>query len=97
MFFYFAGTHSNTVTPDEAGYSPRRRRTTSEGQYNSIHVENCDAGVRSPRKCVSQEFVSTIAMNPKGRPNEVKILIELRTFIIIYSAIELQLQKIYLI
>ncbi|XP_062853704.1 tensin-1 isoform X1 [Trichomycterus rosablanca] len=65
-----AGTHSHTVTPDEATFSTRRRRTTSEGQYNSHHAENSDTGLRSPQQCVSPEFVNTIAMNPGGRPKE---------------------------
>ncbi|KAF7661330.1 hypothetical protein LDENG_00263950 [Lucifuga dentata] len=49
-----------------------RRRTTSDSQYQngSDEVPSLEGPVRSPIRCVSPEFVNTIAMNPGGRPKE---------------------------
>ncbi|XP_066519379.1 tensin-1 isoform X2 [Hoplias malabaricus] len=66
-----AGSRSHTVTPDEA-LSSSRRRTTSEGQYNSSHEDSPShaGGARSTGHCISPDFVNTIALNPGGRPKE---------------------------
>ncbi|XP_030637585.1 tensin [Chanos chanos] len=70
--YSFSGSRSHTVTPDE-NTAPARRRTTSEGQYNPSRREiTPDHGnvVRSPTHCISPDLVSTIALNPGGRPKE---------------------------
>ncbi|KAL4660189.1 tensin-1 isoform X2 [Arapaima gigas] len=66
-----AGVRTHATSPDEA-VVPTRRRTTSEGQYQE---EGPTQGVSvcSPVRCVSPEFVSTIALNPGGRPKEGNI------------------------
>ncbi|KAK9410481.1 tensin-like [Crotalus adamanteus] len=59
-------------SPDE-GEALVRRRTTSEGQYESSPQEPSSPRsptVRSPIHSVSPEVVSTIAANPGGRPKE---------------------------
>ncbi|XP_036396908.1 tensin-like isoform X3 [Megalops cyprinoides] len=65
-----AGVRSQGMTPDNS--APMRRRTTSEGQYqNGQEGGPAPSGsVRSPIRCVSPEFVNTIALNPGGRPKE---------------------------
>ncbi|XP_051752021.1 tensin isoform X9 [Ctenopharyngodon idella] len=67
--YSFSGSHSRTVTPDEA-MPTTRRRTTSESQYLSSQNDSAAHGVCSPLKPVSPEFVNTIAMNPGGQPKE---------------------------
>uniref|UniRef100_A0A671LHT0 SH2 domain-containing protein n=1 Tax=Sinocyclocheilus anshuiensis TaxID=1608454 RepID=A0A671LHT0_9TELE len=64
-----AGTHSRTVTPDEA-MPTMRRRTTSESQYLSSQNDSAAHRVCSPLKPVSPDFANTIAMNPGGQPKE---------------------------
>ncbi|KAM7380854.1 hypothetical protein PAMP_004125 [Pampus punctatissimus] len=56
---------------DETTNLPRRR-ITSDGQYQNGPDDGSspDAPVRSPIRCVSPEFVNTIALNPGGRPKE---------------------------
>uniref|UniRef100_A0A4W5NL02 Tensin 1 n=1 Tax=Hucho hucho TaxID=62062 RepID=A0A4W5NL02_9TELE len=56
---------------DEAS-APPHHRTTSEGQCINGHDESSSyqPPVRSPIRCVSPEFVNTIALNPGGRPKE---------------------------
>ncbi|KAM7407820.1 hypothetical protein PAMA_003536 [Pampus argenteus] len=56
---------------DEPANLPRRR-ITSDGQYQNGPDDgpSPDAPVRSPIRCVSPEFVNTIALNPGGRPKE---------------------------
>uniref|UniRef100_A0A673H6B7 SH2 domain-containing protein n=1 Tax=Sinocyclocheilus rhinocerous TaxID=307959 RepID=A0A673H6B7_9TELE len=63
------GSHSRTVTPDEA-MPTMRRRTTSESQYLSSQNDNAAHRVCSPLKPVSPDFANTIAMNPGGQPKE---------------------------
>lgn len=53
------------MTP-EVTQETSRRRTTSEGQYQSAHENTSD--VHSP------DFSNNLAMNPGGRPREVKTL-----------------------
>ncbi|XP_059416597.1 tensin-1-like isoform X5 [Carassius carassius] len=62
-----AGSHSRTVTPDEA-MPTMRRRTTSESQYLSSQTESAVHGLCSPLKPLSPDFANTIAMNPGGQP-----------------------------
>uniref|UniRef100_A0A673C5A2 Tensin 1 n=1 Tax=Sphaeramia orbicularis TaxID=375764 RepID=A0A673C5A2_9TELE len=57
-----AGVRSRGMTP-EVPQETGRRRTTSEGQYQSSH-ENSPV-VRSP------DFANNLALNPGGRPREV--------------------------
>uniref|UniRef100_A0A8C1DFN7 Tensin 1 n=1 Tax=Cyprinus carpio carpio TaxID=630221 RepID=A0A8C1DFN7_CYPCA len=64
-----AGSHSRTVTPDEA-MPTMRRRTTSESQYLSSQNDSAARRVCSPLKPVSPDFANTIAMNPGGQPKE---------------------------
>uniref|UniRef100_A0A671LCB5 SH2 domain-containing protein n=1 Tax=Sinocyclocheilus anshuiensis TaxID=1608454 RepID=A0A671LCB5_9TELE len=64
-----AGSHSRTVTPDEA-MPTMRRRTTSESQYLSSQNDNAAHRVCSPLKPVSPDFANTIAINPSGQPKE---------------------------
>uniref|UniRef100_A0A8C2L7Q7 Tensin 1b n=1 Tax=Cyprinus carpio TaxID=7962 RepID=A0A8C2L7Q7_CYPCA len=64
-----AGSHSRTVTPDEA-MPTMRRRTTSESQYLSSQNDSAAHRVCSPLKPVSPDFANTIAMNPGGQPKE---------------------------
>uniref|UniRef100_A0A8C9T5W8 Tensin 1 n=1 Tax=Scleropages formosus TaxID=113540 RepID=A0A8C9T5W8_SCLFO len=63
-----AGVRTHATSPDEAAV-PTRRRTTSEGQYQDGGPTQ-DVSVCSPVRCVSPEFVNTIALNPGGRPKE---------------------------
>ncbi|XP_019378359.1 PREDICTED: tensin-1 [Gavialis gangeticus] len=67
-----AGVQARDKPPDDAA-APARRRTTSEGQYESGGQDASPARsptARSPVHCVSPEVVSTIAANPGGRPRE---------------------------
>ncbi|KAJ8004633.1 hypothetical protein DPEC_G00138350 [Dallia pectoralis] len=66
-----AGVQSRGMSPDDSS-APPRQRTLSEGQRLNGHDEcsSYEAPVRSPIRCVSPEFVNTIAMNPGGRPRE---------------------------
>lgn len=67
------GVQARDKPPDDAA-APARRRTTSEGQYESGAWDASPARsptARSPVHCVSPEVVSTIAANPGGRPREV--------------------------
>ncbi|RXN24897.1 tensin-like isoform X1 [Labeo rohita] len=64
-----AGSHSRTVTPDEA-MPTTRRRTTSESQYLSSQNDSGAHRVCSPLKPVSPDFANKIAMNPGGQPKE---------------------------
>ncbi len=70
-----SGVQARTVSHDEPTTLPRRR-ITSEGQYQNGPEDepSPDVPVRSPVRCVSPEFVNAIAMNPGGRPKEVKKL-----------------------
>ncbi|KYO18262.1 tensin-1 isoform A [Alligator mississippiensis] len=66
------GVQARDKPPDDAA-APARRRTTSEGQYESGAWDASPARsptARSPVHCVSPEVVSTIAANPGGRPRE---------------------------
>ncbi|XP_059416599.1 tensin-1-like isoform X7 [Carassius carassius] len=65
--YSFSGSHSRTVTPDEA-MPTMRRRTTSESQYLSSQTESAVHGLCSPLKPLSPDFANTIAMNPGGQP-----------------------------
>ncbi|XP_043931073.1 tensin-1 isoform X6 [Protopterus annectens] len=68
----FSGVQSHATSPEES-VVPTRRRTTSEGQYeNSTHDPSSVSStvLRSPVRCISPEFVNTIAANPGGRPKE---------------------------
>ncbi|XP_024918074.1 tensin isoform X3 [Cynoglossus semilaevis] len=56
-----AGVRSRGMTP-EVTQETSRRRTTSEGQYQSAHENTSD--VHSP------DFSNNLAMNPGGRPRE---------------------------
>lgn len=67
--YSFSGSHSRTVTPDEA-MPTMRRRTTSESQYLSSQNDSAARRVCSPLKPVSPDFANTIAMNPGGQPKE---------------------------
>nr|XP_017212095.1 tensin-1-like isoform X4 [Danio rerio] len=70
--YSFSGSHSRTVTPDEA-MPTVRRRTTSESQYLSSQHDSAAHVVRSPLKPVSSEFANTITMNPGGQPKEKSV------------------------
>uniref|UniRef100_A0AAY5KGQ1 Tensin 1b n=1 Tax=Esox lucius TaxID=8010 RepID=A0AAY5KGQ1_ESOLU len=67
-----AGVQSRGSSLDDTSAPPHRQRTISEGQRPNGHDESSsyEAPVRSPIRCVSPEFVNTIAMNPGGRPKE---------------------------
>ncbi|KAI2663407.1 Tensin [Labeo rohita] len=67
--YSFSGSHSRTVTPDEA-MPTTRRRTTSESQYLSSQNDSGAHRVCSPLKPVSPDFANKIAMNPGGQPKE---------------------------
>ncbi|XP_059427310.1 tensin-1 isoform X7 [Carassius carassius] len=67
--YSFSGSHSRTVTPDEA-MPTMRRRTTSESQYLSSQNDSAAHRVCSPLKPVSPDFANTIAMNQGGQPKE---------------------------
>lgn len=71
---------------DEPTAAPRRR-ITSEGQNQNGPDDSTspDVPLRSPIRCVSPEFVNTIAMNPGGRPKEVENA-HFRTAFHIFSA-----------
>ncbi|XP_042175898.1 LOW QUALITY PROTEIN: tensin-1-like [Oncorhynchus tshawytscha] len=66
-----SGVQSCGTSLDEASASPHHR-TTSERQCINGHNESSSyqPPVRSPIRCVSPEFVNTIALNPGGRPKE---------------------------
>ncbi|XP_038863191.1 tensin-1-like [Salvelinus namaycush] len=66
-----SGVQSCGTSLDEAS-APPHRRITSEGQCINGHDESSSyqPPVRSPIRCVSPEFVNTIALNPGGRPKE---------------------------
>ncbi|KAM9836113.1 tensin-1 [Aulostomus maculatus] len=59
--YSFSGVHSRGMTP-EVTQETGRRRTTSEGQYQSGH-DNRPVG-HSP------DFATNLALNPGGRPRE---------------------------
>lgn len=63
---------NRTVSLDEPAMLPNHTTPTSEGQYQKRSEDGPDVSVRSPVRCVSPEFVNAIAMNPGGRPKEVK-------------------------
>lgn len=58
-----AGVRSRGMTP-EVTQETGRRRTTSEGQYQSSH--DSTSTVHSP------DFTNNLALNPGGRPREVQ-------------------------
>lgn len=58
-----SGVRSRGMTP-EVTQESGRRRTTSEGQYQSGH-ENASAS--------SLDFANNLALNPGGRPREVRL------------------------
>ncbi|XP_055733831.1 tensin-1-like isoform X5 [Salvelinus fontinalis] len=66
-----SGVQSCGTSLDEAS-APPHHRITSEGQCINGHDESSSyqPPVRSPIRCVSPEFVNTIALNPGGRPKE---------------------------
>lgn len=67
-----AGVQSHATSPEESVVLTRRR-TTSEGQYENSSQEPSSVPstvLRSPVRCISPEFVNTIAANPGGRPKE---------------------------
>ncbi|XP_045062676.1 tensin-1-like isoform X3 [Coregonus clupeaformis] len=66
-----SGVQSCGTSLDEAS-APPHHRTASEGQCINGHNESSsyEPPVRSPIRCVSPEFVNTIALNPGGRPKE---------------------------
>uniref|UniRef100_A0A8C7S4C2 Tensin 1 n=1 Tax=Oncorhynchus mykiss TaxID=8022 RepID=A0A8C7S4C2_ONCMY len=66
-----SGVQSCGTSLDEAS-APPHHRTTSERQCINGHDESSSyqPPVRSPIRCVSPEFVNTIALNPGGRPKE---------------------------
>ncbi|XP_042281550.1 tensin-1 isoform X2 [Thunnus maccoyii] len=66
-----SGVQARAMSSDEPATLPRRR-ITSDGQYQNGPDDGSspDAPVRSPIRCVSPEFVNTIALNPGGRPKE---------------------------
>uniref|UniRef100_A0A673YAX1 Tensin 1 n=1 Tax=Salmo trutta TaxID=8032 RepID=A0A673YAX1_SALTR len=66
-----SGVQSCGTSLDEAS-APPHHRTTSDGQCINSHNESSSyqPPVRSPIRCVSPEFVNTIALNPGGRPKE---------------------------
>ncbi|KAL0985583.1 hypothetical protein UPYG_G00158900 [Umbra pygmaea] len=65
-----AGVQSRGISLDETS-APRRHRTVSEGQCLNGHDDSSyEPPARSPIRCVSPEFVNTIALNPGGRPKE---------------------------
>ncbi|XP_034042211.1 tensin-1 [Thalassophryne amazonica] len=70
-FHSLSGVQARATSLDEPTVLPRRR-TASDGQYQSGGDEDpsADVPVRSPIRCVSPEFVHAIAMNPGGRPKE---------------------------
>ncbi|XP_056156887.1 tensin-1 isoform X2 [Lampris incognitus] len=61
-----AGMHSRGMTP-EVSQDSGRRRTTSEGQYQSSHEDPSD---RTRPAVHSPDFANTLALNPGGRPRE---------------------------
>uniref|UniRef100_A0A8C5HCV2 Tensin-1-like n=1 Tax=Gouania willdenowi TaxID=441366 RepID=A0A8C5HCV2_GOUWI len=63
-----AGVQARTLSLDEPTTHPRQR-FTSEGQHPD-EDQSSDVPVRSPIRCVSPEFVNTLALNPGGRPKE---------------------------
>uniref|UniRef100_A0A8D2ZM00 Tensin 1 n=1 Tax=Scophthalmus maximus TaxID=52904 RepID=A0A8D2ZM00_SCOMX len=67
-----AGVQARALSPDE--HAVPRHRIPSDGQYQNGPDDepSPDLPVRSPVRCVSPEFVNAIAMNPGGRPKEVK-------------------------
>lgn len=64
---------TRTVSLNDPATLPCHTTTTSEGQYQKSLEDGPDASVLSPVRCVSPEFVNAIAMNPGGRPKEVKM------------------------
>lgn len=63
IFWGVLGVRSRGMTP-EVTQETGRRRTTSEGQYQSSH-ENIPT-VHSPN------FANNLALNPGGKPREVQ-------------------------
>ncbi|XP_028292596.1 tensin-1 isoform X5 [Gouania willdenowi] len=63
-----SGVQARTLSLDEPTTHPRQR-FTSEGQHPD-EDQSSDVPVRSPIRCVSPEFVNTLALNPGGRPKE---------------------------
>ncbi|XP_029926684.1 tensin isoform X1 [Myripristis murdjan] len=61
-----AGMRSRGMTPEVSQETPRRR-TTSEGHYQS---SNEDASARNRSAVHSPDFTNTLALNPGGRPRE---------------------------
>lgn len=61
------------VSLNDAVTPPCLATLTSEGQYQKSLEDGPDVSVLSPVRCVSPEFVNAIAMNPGGRPKEVKM------------------------
>lgn len=66
-----SGVQARVTSVDEPASLPRHRYA-SEGQNGPDDGPSPDVPVRSPIRCVSPEFVNTIAMNPGGRPKEVE-------------------------
>lgn len=64
IFVSLVGVQSQELPDSTAG----RRRTTSEGQSQ----DDSPTRVRSPIRCISPELANTIALNPGGRPKEVR-------------------------
>lgn len=64
---------TRTASLDEPATLPRDTTPTSEGQCQKSSEDGPDVSVRSPVRCVSPEFVNAIAMNPGGRPKEVRM------------------------
>lgn len=64
---------TRTASLDEPATLPRHTTPTSEDQCQKSSEDGPDVSVRSPVRCVSPEFVNAIAMNPGGRPKEVKM------------------------
>uniref|UniRef100_UPI003AAFDEEC tensin-1 n=1 Tax=Centroberyx gerrardi TaxID=166262 RepID=UPI003AAFDEEC len=64
--YSFSGMRSRGMTP-EVTQETGRRRTTSEGQYQSSHE---DASAHNRSAVHSPDFANTLALNPGGRPRE---------------------------
>lgn len=64
---------THAVSLNDPAPLPCHTTPTSEGQYQKSLEDGPDVSVLSPVRCVSPEFVNAIAMNPGGRPKEVKM------------------------
>ncbi|KAM4601702.1 tensin-1-like [Polymixia lowei] len=64
--YSFSGMRSGGMTP-EVTQESTRRRTTSEGQYQSSHE---DPSTHTGPTVRSTDFTNTLALNPGGRPRE---------------------------